>query len=90
MLDALIPASVVLQEVFVRYCCVLSFCLVHTLVLIYLLTQRLNVGDDPSVAFVFSSEAALAGAESTKCMQAQVRIELMLFFIRLNIIPKSS
>ncbi|OVA01127.1 Dak kinase [Macleaya cordata] len=46
MLDALIPASAVLQE-------------------------RLNAGDDPSTAFVLSSEAALSGAESTRDMQAQ-------------------
>lgn len=46
LLDALIPASAMLQE-------------------------RLNAGDDPCVAFVLSSEAALAGAESTKHMQAQ-------------------
>ncbi|KAK9278369.1 hypothetical protein L1049_027934 [Liquidambar formosana] len=45
LLDALIPASAVLQE-------------------------SLNAGDDPSTAFVLSSEAALAGAESTKHMQA--------------------
>ncbi|RDX89213.1 putative 3,4-dihydroxy-2-butanone kinase, partial [Mucuna pruriens] len=35
------------------------------------LQERLNSGDDPSIAFVLSSEAALAGAESTKDMQAQ-------------------
>ncbi|KAJ9141591.1 hypothetical protein P3X46_032108 [Hevea brasiliensis] len=46
LLDALIPASAVLQE-------------------------RLNAGDDPFTAFVLSSEAALAGAESTRHMQAQ-------------------
>ncbi|KAF5734598.1 putative 3 4-dihydroxy-2-butanone kinase [Tripterygium wilfordii] len=46
LLDALIPASTVLQE-------------------------RLNAGDDPCTAFMLSSEAALAGAESTKQMQAQ-------------------
>ncbi|GMH16107.1 hypothetical protein Nepgr_017948 [Nepenthes gracilis] len=46
MLDALIPASIILQE-------------------------RLEAGDDPVDAFVLSSEAALAGAESTKDMQAQ-------------------
>ncbi|KAF3438312.1 hypothetical protein FNV43_RR21074 [Rhamnella rubrinervis] len=46
LLDALIPASTVLQE-------------------------RLNAGDDPITAFVLSSEAAVAGAESTKNMQAQ-------------------
>lgn len=46
LLDALIPASKVLQE-------------------------RLNAGHDPIDAFVLSSEAALAGAESTKHMQAQ-------------------
>ncbi|XP_047338057.1 putative 3,4-dihydroxy-2-butanone kinase [Impatiens glandulifera] len=46
MLDALIPASVVLKE-------------------------RLIAGDDPIDAFVLSAEAAAAGAESTKDMQAQ-------------------
>ncbi|XP_054802697.1 putative 3,4-dihydroxy-2-butanone kinase [Prosopis cineraria] len=46
LLDALIPASSVLQE-------------------------RLNAGDEPSTAFVLSSEAAITGAESTKDMQAQ-------------------
>ncbi|KAJ6411171.1 hypothetical protein OIU84_007850 [Salix udensis] len=46
MLDALIPASAVLQE-------------------------RLNAGDDPCTAFLLSSEAAVAGAESTRHMQAQ-------------------
>ncbi|OVA01125.1 Dak phosphatase [Macleaya cordata] len=33
--------------------------------------ERLNAGDDPSTAFVLSSEAALSGAESTRDMQAQ-------------------
>ncbi|KAK3011756.1 hypothetical protein RJ639_012301 [Escallonia herrerae] len=46
LLDALIPASLVLKE-------------------------RLTAGDDPADAFVLASEAALAGAESTKLMQAQ-------------------
>lgn len=46
LLDALIPASEVLQ-------------------------QNLSDGVHPSTAFVLSSEAALAGAESTKDMQAQ-------------------
>eukprot|EP00258_Populus_trichocarpa_P025633 XP_024441652.1 putative 3,4-dihydroxy-2-butanone kinase isoform X2 [Populus trichocarpa] len=46
LLDALIPASAVLQE-------------------------RLNAGDDPCIAFLLSSEAAVAGAESTRHMQAQ-------------------
>ncbi|KAL6843653.1 hypothetical protein ACP4OV_026715 [Aristida adscensionis] len=46
MLDALIPASTVLQ-------------------------QRLKAGDDPVTAFIASSEAASAGAESTKQMQAK-------------------
>ncbi|XP_028785058.1 putative 3,4-dihydroxy-2-butanone kinase isoform X2 [Neltuma alba] len=35
------------------------------------LQERLNAGDEPSTAFVVSSEAAIAGAESTKHMQAQ-------------------
>jgi len=34
--------------------------------------QRLNAGDDPVDAFIISAEAASAGAESTKHMQAQV------------------
>ncbi|XP_071724803.1 putative 3,4-dihydroxy-2-butanone kinase [Rutidosis leptorrhynchoides] len=46
MLDALIPAST-------------------------LLNQRLNAEDDPCSAFLFSSEAAMDGAESTKAMKAQ-------------------
>ncbi|KAH8487461.1 hypothetical protein H0E87_026140 [Populus deltoides] len=46
LLDALIPASSVLQE-------------------------RLNAGDDPCIALILSSEAAVAGAESTRHMQAQ-------------------
>ena len=37
-----------------------------------LIAQKLNSGEDPITAFVLSSEAALAGAESTKNMQAQV------------------
>ncbi|CAL5442524.1 unnamed protein product [Camellia sinensis] len=35
------------------------------------LKERLSAGDNPVNAFVLSSEAALAGAESTKHMQAQ-------------------
>uniref|UniRef100_A0A0A9GBX4 DhaL domain-containing protein n=1 Tax=Arundo donax TaxID=35708 RepID=A0A0A9GBX4_ARUDO len=35
------------------------------------LKQRLEAGDDPVTAFIASSEAALAGAESTKQMQAK-------------------
>ncbi|KAJ9678255.1 hypothetical protein PVL29_022990 [Vitis rotundifolia] len=35
------------------------------------LQERLDAEDDPVAAFVLSSEAALAGAESTKHMQAQ-------------------
>ena len=34
--------------------------------------QRLDAGDDPIDAFVLSSEAAVAGAESTIHMRAQV------------------
>jgi hypothetical protein len=34
--------------------------------------QRLDAGDEPVTAFILSSEAAMAGAESTKNMQAQV------------------
>lgn len=36
--------------------------------------QRLNAGIDPCTAFLLSSEAAMAGAESTKQMQAQVNL----------------
>ncbi|XP_062173884.1 putative 3,4-dihydroxy-2-butanone kinase [Alnus glutinosa] len=36
-----------------------------------MLQERLNAGDVPHTAFVLSSEAALAGAEATKHMQAQ-------------------
>ncbi|XP_061952451.1 putative 3,4-dihydroxy-2-butanone kinase [Populus nigra] len=35
------------------------------------LRERLNAGDDPCIAFLLSSEAAVAGAESTRHMQAQ-------------------
>ncbi|GKV05265.1 hypothetical protein SLEP1_g17296 [Rubroshorea leprosula] len=35
------------------------------------LTERISAGEDPSTAFVLSSEIALEGAESTKHMQAQ-------------------
>ncbi|XP_015883719.2 putative 3,4-dihydroxy-2-butanone kinase [Ziziphus jujuba] len=35
------------------------------------LQERLNAGDDPTTAFLLSSEAAVAGAESTINMQAQ-------------------
>lgn len=35
------------------------------------LKERLDAGDDPVTAFVLSSEAAVAGAESTKRMQAK-------------------
>ncbi|XP_072992057.1 putative 3,4-dihydroxy-2-butanone kinase isoform X1 [Typha latifolia] len=35
------------------------------------LKERLDAGDEPSTAFVVSSEAALSGAQSTKHMQAQ-------------------
>ncbi|XP_044477645.1 putative 3,4-dihydroxy-2-butanone kinase isoform X2 [Mangifera indica] len=35
------------------------------------LKERLNAGIDPCTAFLLSSEAAMAGAESTKQMQAQ-------------------
>ncbi|KAK2664620.1 hypothetical protein Ddye_003194 [Dipteronia dyeriana] len=35
------------------------------------LQERLSAGEDPSTAFVVSAEAAIAGAESTKHMQAQ-------------------
>ncbi|WMV35526.1 hypothetical protein MTR67_028911 [Solanum verrucosum] len=35
------------------------------------LKERLNAGDDPVDAFIISAEAASAGAESTKHMQAQ-------------------
>lgn len=39
--------------------------------------QRLTAGDDPFTAFLVSSEAALAGAEATKDMQAQVNFLLL-------------
>ncbi|GAB2292740.1 hypothetical protein Dimus_026976 [Dionaea muscipula] len=42
------------------------------------LQEHMEAGDDPVDAFVLSSDAALAGAESTKAMQAQV-IFLNLF-----------
>ncbi|RVW74518.1 putative 3,4-dihydroxy-2-butanone kinase [Vitis vinifera] len=38
------------------------------------LQERLDAEDDPVTAFVLSSEAALAGAESTKHMQAQPEV----------------
>ena len=38
----------------------------------YLAEQRLTAGEDPVTAFIASSEAASAGAESTKQMQAKV------------------
>ena len=34
--------------------------------------QKLDTGENPITAFIHSSEAALAGAEATKNMQAQV------------------
>jgi len=34
--------------------------------------QKLNSGEDPCTAFILASEAALAGAQSTVEMQAQV------------------
>jgi hypothetical protein len=40
--------------------------------------QRLDAGDDPVAAFVLSSEAAMAGAELTKNMQARVISNLCL------------
>ncbi|KAK4778517.1 hypothetical protein SAY86_006045 [Trapa natans] len=36
------------------------------------LKERLGAGDDPSIAFILSSEAATAGAQSTQQMVAQV------------------
>ncbi|KAF5203955.1 Dihydroxyacetone kinase [Thalictrum thalictroides] len=36
-----------------------------------ILEERLAAGDEPTTAFILSSEAALSGAESTKNMQAQ-------------------
>ena len=38
----------------------------------YCAEQRLKAGEDPVTAFIASSEAASAGAESTKQMQAKV------------------
>lgn len=58
--------------------------------------QRLNSGDDPSTAFIRSSEAALAGAESTKNMQPQVTIYIIVSlrelscFINFVIISRSN
>lgn len=81
LLDALIPASAMLQEVINNdhnlsvFIANVVLCDWH----IYLHLQRLNAGDGPCVAFVLSSEAALAGAESTKHMQAQVTFILFLF-----------
>lgn len=47
----------------------------------FIILQRLNAGDEPSTAFILSSEAAIAGAESTKHMLAQVTIDnYSLFF----------
>ena len=46
-----------------------------------LIAQKLNSGEDPITAFVLSSEAALAGAESTKNMQAQVTT-YWLFYVK--------
>lgn len=40
--------------------------------------QRLAAGDNPLDAFILSSEAAVAGAESTKHMQAQVILIILL------------
>lgn len=44
---------------------------------IFCCKQRLSAGIDPSTAFILSSEAAIAGAESTKHMQAQVSLLLI-------------
>lgn len=44
----------------------------NILVIQRLYAQKLASGEDPIEAFVSSAEAAVAGAESTKNMQAQV------------------
>lgn len=74
LLDALIPALLVLQEVLTIavHFLSLSVRLYFTVTYYALDMQKLNSCDDPSTAFLLSSEAALAGAESTKNMQAQV------------------
>lgn len=89
LLDALIPASKVLQEV--NWLCYVlslnphmgSFC---AELMIYTYMQRLNAGDDPVNAFVLSSEAALSGAKSTKHMHAQVVFSyglIVVLYVRL-------
>lgn len=51
-----------------------------TLLTTTLLPQGLTVGNDPVDAFFLSAEAALAGAQSTKQMQAQVILVYPLLF----------
>lgn len=87
MLDAFIPASQVLHEVSLYYVklSLLIYSSTHTTFKDPLfdapsfynhltMVQRLNSGDDPATAFILSAEAARAGAESTKDMQAQVSL----------------
>ncbi|CAD6214290.1 unnamed protein product [Miscanthus lutarioriparius] len=50
------------------------------------LKQRLEAGDDPVTAFIASSEAASAGAESTKQMQAKDHRTRMVFLFPLPLI----
>lgn len=61
------------MEVWFQFQILLFFYNLYIIILFELL-QRLNAGDDPSTAFVLSSEAALAGAKSTQHMQAQVKL----------------
>ncbi|XP_066342295.1 putative 3,4-dihydroxy-2-butanone kinase [Miscanthus floridulus] len=49
------------------------------------LRQRLEAGDDPVTAFIASSEAASAGAESTKQMQAKVETQELQVEIKTGI-----
>lgn len=83
LLDALIPASAVLKEV-VNWLLVFLLGSFYVMLVVRRSTyglfclQRLDAGDNPVTAFLLSSEAALAGAESTIHMQAQVILSLIL------------
>lgn len=85
LLDALIPALPALKEVNITFFhdTSLTFfsCIPYSLRNFMHWDQRLNAGDDPVDAFVISAEAASAGAESTKHMQAQV-LSLYLLLMR--------
>lgn len=81
MLDALIPASSVLKEVINNnYHTLLILDLTSNLANCYITPQGLAAGNDPIDAFVLSADAALAGAESTKHMQAQVILVYSVLF----------